>query len=61
METSTTAKDPNLTAGGHALPSDWLGRIALIWSGYAVSMFAGTAASYSGIWLSPYINTPATR
>ncbi len=28
----------NLTAGGHALPADWLGRIALIWSGYAVAL-----------------------
>ena len=50
MDMSTNTENPNLTAGGHALPSDWLGRIALIWSGYAVSMFAGTAASYSGIW-----------
>lgn len=43
-------EEQNLTAGGHSLPSDWLGRIVLIWSGYAVSMFAGNAASYSGIW-----------
>jgi DHA3 family macrolide efflux protein-like MFS transporter len=40
----------NLTAAGHELPVDWLGRIALIWSGYAISMFAGNAASYAGIW-----------
>ena len=40
----------NLTAGGHELPRDWLVRIVLIWSGYAVSMFAGNAASYAGIW-----------
>ena len=40
----------NLTADGHELPADWLGRIVLIWSGYAVSMFAGNAASYAGIW-----------
>ena len=39
----------NLTAAGHELPVDWLGRIALVWSGYAVSMFAGNAASYAGI------------
>lgn len=45
-----TIEEANLTAGGHTLPSDWLGRIVLIWSGYAVSMFAGNAASYSGIW-----------
>ena len=41
---------PDLTAGGHELPADWLGRIVLIWSGYAVAMFAGNAASYAGIW-----------
>jgi len=50
MEEKATEEDKNLTAGGHTLPSDWLGRIILIWSGYAVSMFAGTAASYAGIW-----------
>ena len=33
-------KDNDLTAGGHELPRDWLLRIVLIWSGYAVSMFA---------------------
>ena len=43
-------KDNDLTAGGHELPRDWLLRIVLIWSGYAVSMFAGNAASYAGIW-----------
>ena len=42
--------ESNLTAGGHELPRDWLVRIVLIWSGYAVSMFAGNAASYAGIW-----------
>lgn len=45
-----SAKEANLATGGHALPSDWLPRIALIWGGYAVSAFAGNAASYSGIW-----------
>lgn len=40
----------NATAGGHALPNDWLARVAFIWSGYAVSAFLGNAASYSGIW-----------
>lgn len=50
MKEKTTEEEKNLTAGGHALPSDWLGRVVLIWSGYAISMFAGTAASYSGIW-----------
>lgn len=51
MESSKqTEQTANLTAGGHALPADWLGRIVLIWSGYAVSMFAGNAASYAGIW-----------
>lgn len=40
----------NLTAGGHELPRDWLLRVVLIWGGYAVSMFAGNAASYAGIW-----------
>ena len=43
-------KDNDLTAGGHELPRDWLARIVLIWGGYAVSMFAGNAASYAGIW-----------
>lgn len=43
-------KDNDLTAGGHELPRDWLLRIVLIWSGYAVSTFAGNAASYAGIW-----------
>ena len=33
-------KDNDLTAGGHELPRDLLLRIVLIWSGYAVSMFA---------------------
>ncbi len=47
---SAETEDINRTAAGHLLPCDWLKRIALIWSGYAVSMFAGTAASYSGIW-----------
>ena len=42
--------ESNLTAGGHELPRDWLARIVLIWGGYAVSMFAGNAASYAGIW-----------
>ncbi|WP_165251683.1 MFS transporter [Adlercreutzia sp. ZJ304] len=50
QSTKQTAQTANLTAGGHALPADWLGRIVLIWSGYAVSMFAGNAASYAGIW-----------
>ncbi|MGN0262442.1 MAG: MFS transporter [Eggerthellaceae bacterium] len=36
--------------GGHKLPANWLMRIALIWSGYAVSAFAGNAGSYAGIW-----------
>lgn len=43
-------KESDLTAGGHELPRDWLARITLIWGGYAVSMFAGNAASYAGIW-----------
>ena len=38
------------TAGGHPLCSDWLARFVLIWGGYAVSAFAGNAASYAGIW-----------
>lgn len=36
--------------GGYALPSNWLARIVLIWSGYALSAFAGSAASYAAIW-----------
>jgi len=40
----------NLATGGHELPENWLLRIVLIWSGYAVSMFAGNASSYAGIW-----------
>lgn len=47
---STTPAPSNATAGGHALPSNWLARVAFIWSGYAVSAFLGNAASYSGIW-----------
>lgn len=39
-----------LATGGYELPKDWLPRVALIWSGYAVSAFAGNAASYAGIW-----------
>lgn len=50
MDSKERIEEPNLTAGGHELPADWLGRIVLIWSGFAVSMFAGNAASYSGIW-----------
>ena len=51
----------NLTAGGHELPRDWLVRIVLIWSGYAVSMFAGNAASYAGIWyVSEATGSPST-
>lgn len=46
----TSGKNTEYAAGGHALPSNWLMRIALIWGGYAVSAFAGNAASYSGIW-----------
>ena len=49
-EKTQAAEKSNLTAAGHVLPASWLGRVALIWSGYAVSMFAGTAASYSAIW-----------
>lgn len=50
MNKDTAQKELNRTAAGHILGSDWLARVALIWSGYAVSMFAGNAASYSGIW-----------
>ena len=50
MNEAITEQNSNRTAGGHALPSGWLGRVVLIWSGYALSMFAGNAASYSGIW-----------
>lgn len=48
--TATSPAAENLTAGGHALPGNWLARVAFIWSGYAVSAFLGNAASYSGIW-----------
>lgn len=44
------APSGDVTAGGHALPRNWLPRIVLVWGGYAVSTFAGNAASYSGIW-----------
>ena len=50
MKDRAVEQNKNLTAGGYALPPDWLGRIVLIWSGYAISMFAGNAASYSSIW-----------
>ena len=46
----TSEPSGNLTAGGYSLPSDWLARVALIWSGYAASAFAGSAASYACIW-----------
>lgn len=49
-EKTQAAEKSNLTAAGHVLPDSWLGRVVLIWGGYAVSMFAGTAASYSAIW-----------
>ena len=47
---SSASIPENITAGGHALPNNWLMRIVLIWSGYAISAFAGNAASYSSIW-----------
>ena len=47
---SSASIPENITAGGHALPNNWLMRIVLIWSGYAISTFAGNAASYSNIW-----------
>lgn len=50
MSEEVSTEGLNRTAGGHELPSGWLGRVALIWGGYAISMFAGNAASYSGIW-----------
>ena len=43
-------EDLLVTAGGHRVPADWLARFVLIWGGYAVSAFAGNAASYAGIW-----------
>lgn len=50
MDGTSSQNEQNRTAAGHVLPSGWLVRVILIWSGYAVSMFAGTAASYSSIW-----------
>lgn len=47
---SAHAPSANVTAGGHELPRDWFSRFALIWGGYAVSAFAGNAASYAAIW-----------
>ncbi|MDO4502978.1 MAG: MFS transporter [Coriobacteriia bacterium] len=49
-EATAPEADPNLTAGGYRLPANWLARIVLIWGGYAVSAFAGSAASYACIW-----------
>ncbi len=50
MNEEVSTNELNCTADGHELPSGWLGRVTLIWGGYAISMFAGNAASYSGIW-----------
>ena len=50
MSEEVSTEELNRTTGGHELPSGWLGRVVLIWGGYAISMFAGNAASYSGIW-----------
>lgn len=47
---SPAEEDPLVTAGGHKVTADWLARFVLIWGGYAVSAFAGNAASYAGIW-----------
>ena len=44
------AEHKDLATGGHELPPNLLFRIVLIWGGYAVSQFAGTAASYAAIW-----------
>ena len=53
-ETEEAPREPadrsNIATGGHELPANWLFRIVLIWGGYAISAFAGTAASYAGIW-----------
>ena len=49
-QASEAPQKSNLATGGHELPDNWLFRIILIWSGYAVSMFAGNASSYAGIW-----------
>ena len=50
MKERSAEQSANRTAGGHDLPADWLRRVALIWGGYAISMFAGNASSYSSIW-----------
>lgn len=50
VEESTEAPDVEIATGGHALPNDWLPRIVLIWTGYAISAFAGSAASYAAVW-----------
>ena len=38
------------TIGGYVLPENWIARIALIWSGNAVSFIAAGAASYACVW-----------
>ena len=49
-EHTITVRATDLTAGGHPLPKNWLVRVVLIWSGYALSAIAGNAVSYSGVW-----------
>lgn len=39
-----------LDATGSELPENWLGRVAVIWTGQAVSVFATCAASFAAIW-----------
>ncbi len=45
-------EDPHtpLDAKGNPLPANWLARVAVIWCGQAVSVFATCAASFAAIW-----------
>lgn len=42
--------DELLDSTGAPLPKNWLGRIVIIWTGQAASVFATCAASFAAIW-----------
>lgn len=48
--TSAMRDARNADAQGNPLPQNWLARIAIIWSGQAVSIFSTCAASFAAIW-----------
>lgn len=38
------------TADGRQLPQHWLAAVAIVWTGFALTSFAGMAASYASVW-----------